>query len=101
MRVNAVHGAVIALSFALPLHGQEGRTDVEVRFRNQCRFAAQVVATGHPHPHREWALGYVANCEIEGPNVLASIWRTASVGGEDLTSVVWASLRLRDARLYQ
>ena len=54
MNINAVHGAVAALFFALPLHGQEGRTDIEVRFRNQCRLAAQVLETGHPHPHREW-----------------------------------------------
>ncbi|HZG41742.1 MAG TPA: hypothetical protein VEY93_02185 [Longimicrobium sp.] len=101
MNINAVHGAVAALFLALPLHGQEGRTDIEVRFRNQCRLAAQVLDTGHPHPHREWALGYIGNCENEGPAVLASVWRTASVGGEDLTSVVWSSLRLRDARLFQ
>ena len=44
-------------------HGQEN-PDV-VKRRNNCRLAAQVIATGRPAPHTEWAWRYIGFCEPE------------------------------------
>lgn len=34
-----------------------------VKRGNNCRLAAQVIETGHPAPHREWAWQYIGFCE--------------------------------------
>jgi hypothetical protein len=93
--------SVVAMMILLPsrLWGQGGEHQLAVKHRNDCRLAAQVLGTGHPAPHREWALRYIANCEGEGPAVLAALWRSAPNSG-DVETLVRSSLRLRDARLY-
>lgn len=90
----------VVVLISAPLHGQGGDTEIDVKRRNNCRLAAQVLRSGHPHPHWDWALRYIARCEGEGPAALASVWRTAPASGE-MDRLVWSTLRLRDARLYQ
>lgn len=36
-----------------------------VRHRNNCRLAEQIVSTGNPAPHEEWALSYIGACGLE------------------------------------
>lgn len=43
----------------------------QAHHREQCRFAAQIVATGQPSPHRAWALSYISVCGAEGGAALA------------------------------
>lgn len=86
--------------FALPLAGQEADAAVAAKHRSNCRLAAQVLETGRPDPHREWALRYIGECEGEGAIVLGRLWQTVA-GGAEVEPLVWSSLRLRDARLYQ
>ncbi len=95
---------VIAIAMVLahvyPVWAQDADPSLQARHRNNCRLAAQVLETGHPHTHRRWALGRIAGCAVEGPVVLASLWRGIPAGDE-VAPLVRASLRLRDARLYQ
>ena len=42
-------------------HGQADRD--AIKRRNDCRLAVQVIETGHPAPHKEWAWKYVTFCE--------------------------------------
>lgn len=99
---SAIRFFFVALGslFALPLAGQQADAAVAAKHRSNCRLAAQVLETGHPHPHRAWALRYIGECEAEGAIVLSRLWQTVA-GGAEVEPLVWSSLRLRDARLYQ
>lgn len=66
-----VAGAVL---IAEPLSAQADERE-DVRIRNDCRLAAQVLRTGHPAPRRAWALGAIRRCGTSGPSVLADVWR--------------------------
>lgn len=49
--------------FALPsLLGAQTNPAV-VKHRNDCRLAKQVLETGHPAPHRDWALQRIDGCD--------------------------------------
>lgn len=70
-RVAHVQLAIFALcACATPACGQANPDSVHLRER--CRFAAQIVATGHPAPHEEWAVAFVRNCGAQGASALAS-----------------------------
>jgi hypothetical protein len=79
-----------------PLAAQSEGQDRHVR--NDCRLAAQVLETGHPAPHYEWALEFIAKCEETGAPVLAALWRSA-VNTEHLNRLYVSSYLLRDARI--
>lgn len=66
--------------------------------RNGCRLAAQVLETGHPAPHYDWALEFIAKCEETGAPVLAALWRRAA-DTEHLNRLFLSSYLLRDARI--
>lgn len=46
-----------------------------VKLRNDCRLAAQTIATGHPAPHIEWAFDRIPDCGSEGATALATAIR--------------------------
>lgn len=85
---------------AAPAAGQRDARDLQVKHRNDCRLAAQVLTTGHPHTKRAWALQQISGCEGEGPAALATVWQTLTDGSE-IDALVTSSLRLKDVRLYQ
>lgn len=92
--------AVLALA-ALPgvLHAQ---TDPDsVKHRNDCRLAAQVLATGHPAPHYSWALDQAWNCP-ETAAGLADRLRSSGTLRDTaaLNALTAPTLRLRDGRIY-
>lgn len=62
--------SVLALAPVIA-HGQESNPHDSVQFRNQCRLAAQVIRTGHPAPHRQWASSHITACGGEGGAALA------------------------------
>lgn len=73
----------------------------EAQNRNDCRLAAQVVTTGHPAPHREWAYAVIQECEDSGPASIAAMWMgSRRLGPEELPLLIRATRGLRDARLY-
>jgi hypothetical protein len=68
------------------------RESTDVRLRNDCRLAAQVVRTGHPSPHREWAYGVIRQCGESGPPAVAARWLTAPPNErEDLRELIGAT----------
>lgn len=86
----------VAITQGRSLEAQTERQDPHVR--NDCRLAAQVLETGHPAPHYEWALEFIAKCEETGAPVLAALWRSAA-DTEHLNRLYVSSYLLRDARI--
>lgn len=92
--------AFLALGF-FPARGfGQGREARDVHLRSDCRQAAQILATGHPAPHREWALDVIWECDQSGPPVLVEMWRTAGSSEAELGDLIRRSVNLRDARIY-
>lgn len=56
------------------VHAQSTKSD-EAQARGDCRFAAQILRTGQPAPHREWAYHAIGKCADSGPGVLIEKWR--------------------------
>jgi hypothetical protein len=80
-----------------PLEAQTERQDPHVR--NDCRLAGQVVETGHPAPHYQWALEFVRHCEVTGPPVLVALWSRPPSDADHLNQLFLSSYRLRDSRV--
>jgi hypothetical protein len=84
-----------------PLAAQEGANPAAIHHRNQCRLAAQVLETGHPHPKYPWALNYIMICEEQAPPVLVQMWRRQLTDTLEVRHVMTASSRIRDRRIYE
>lgn len=79
----------------------QGRESSDVQLRNDCRLAVQIVRTGHPAPHRDWAFGMIRQCGDSGPAALAARWRTAPPAEkEELTHLLSASGTFRTRQLF-
>lgn len=91
--------AVLLLTATAPAKAQDDRA-AEVTKRNNCRLAAQVLTSGHPHPRYEWARVTVVDCEDEGPAFFARQWATAPADTAALREMIAGSSRVRDARVY-
>jgi hypothetical protein len=72
----------------------------EVRHRNNCRLAAQVLRTGHPAPRYEWARRLITSCPVEGPDFLVERWHAVRGDTAELRDLVFHTGRRRDVRLY-
>lgn len=79
---------------------QESEMPSEVRIRNNCRLAAQVLTTGHPHQRTDWARAYIVNCVDEGPAHFSAQWASAPADTSSLRELIHASTRIRDARVF-
>lgn len=101
LRRTTLAAVALALATAVThdqsLGAQTERQDPHLR--NDCRLAAQVLDTGHPDPHYEWALEFIAKCEETGGPVLAGLWRRPSADSADLNRLFLSSYRLRDSRI--
>lgn len=74
-----------------------------VKHRNECRLAEQVMTTGRPEPHREWARGYIAFCGPESwARAAATALRRLSMSEDRRTlEKEWGRVRLlRDSTLF-
>lgn len=65
--------------------------------RNDCRLASQVLRTGHPAPHRQWAWSVIPSCTDSAGPVLAAVWN--SPAESELGQLWGASHSVGDARL--
>jgi hypothetical protein len=83
-----------------PALAQESDRPADAHKRNNCRLAAQVLTSGHPHPRHEWARTYIVDCEDEGPAYFANQWSAASGDTATLRQLMAGSSRVRDARVY-
>jgi hypothetical protein len=74
-----------------------------VKHRNECRLAEQVMTTGRPEPHREWARGYITFCGTESWARAASTALIRLRTSEDrrILEKEWGRVRLlRDSTLF-
>jgi hypothetical protein len=93
----AVVGLAVGLMYQLPLSGQPESQDPHLR--NDCRFAGQILQTGQPSPHYDWALGAIRLCSETGGEVLASLWSRPPTDSATLNKLFLASYTVRDARI--
>jgi hypothetical protein len=98
---------VVACAAALslvPLESRaqdQGANPLMVKHRNDCRLAAQILTTGHPHTKRDWARGYIANCENEGVPAIVQEWRNVPSDTAAVVQLMRASTSIRDMRIYE
>lgn len=69
--------------------------------RNDCRLAAQILTTGEPHPHREWALERIRACNESGGAALASVWSTPPTDRDELDRLYWTTAGFLDSRILE
>jgi hypothetical protein len=96
---RAVLGGVLCA--AAPMRAQGAPPANEAQKRNDCRLADQVVRTGHPAPHREWAYTMLLGCEETEPAAIAAMWTGARHPvGDEFQFLIRATRRVRDRRVY-
>ncbi len=88
---------VLAASALTPhLSAQPSERD-DVRRRNDCRLAGQVLRTGHPAPRWDWAVSYIRRCEQSGPEALIFAWTArAPRERQALGRLAWAMRQFPD-----
>jgi hypothetical protein len=83
-------------------HAQDhGANPLMVKHRNDCRLAAQVLTAGEPRTKRDWARGYIRNCENEGPPAIVAEWRNVPSDTAAVVQLMHASTAIRDMRIYE
>jgi hypothetical protein len=93
----AVFGLTVGLLHSVPASGQGESQDRHLR--NDCRQAGQILQTGQPAPHHEWAIGTIFRCVETGGEVLASVWARPPTDSSSLNGLFFASYTLRDRRV--
>lgn len=89
--------AASVLASAAQAQGRSERDSVQLR--NACRLAGQILTTGYPDPHYDWALSRIRDCDVSGPLTLGTMWQQATGDSAPLVQLVYQSQRLRDSRL--
>lgn len=98
---NSLWAFILLGALAMPAAGQASPDSVHRR--NECRRAVQIMRTGVPAPHREWASGYIRLCGAEGKAVTLGAIRAArnSTDRALLEDVTRPTLYLIDADFYE
>lgn len=92
----------VLLLVAFPELGSAQARPDSVKLRNDCRLAEQVLTTGHPAPHREWASWTIRKCAGAGPVVAQAIFRLRTSADTALLKVVTAPAAVvRDREIYE
>lgn len=73
----------------------------EIRHRNDCRLAAQVLTHGQPAKKRSWAMNLISSCPEHAGPALATLWREATEDTLALQALFWRSYYVRDHRIYE
>jgi hypothetical protein len=98
LMIRALLMVVIAL---VPVSAAaQARESIDARHRADCRFAGQILTTGHPATHRAWAFEMIDQCQDTGPAVLTTLWWNAPAAKATLDSLTVPSVRLWDQRLF-
>ena len=95
--------SLLALAgWAAPAHGQANPDSVKLR--NDCRLANQVLETGHPATHFQWATAVIHYCganAVAAANI-AALNRLRSSSDTVALAQIWNQLQyVRDARVYR
>lgn len=85
---------VFLLGIGIPVAAQGQADPDSVKLRNDCRFAAQVLSTGHPSPHMDEALTTISSCGKEAVSPLLNMWDGDLSSRDDLLPLVMATRRL-------
>jgi hypothetical protein len=72
----------------------------DVKHRNDCRLAAQILSHGQPDVKRPWALGVIGTCE-EGASILLQVWGDPPPEDAELQQLYHASARSGDGRVFE
>ncbi|NUO64837.1 MAG: hypothetical protein HOQ11_06630 [Gemmatimonadaceae bacterium] len=102
MRTTALLGCALAL-VGPSVGAQESATADSARLRERCQFASRALASGHPDPHRQWALNFIRLCPGDAGPVLAAQWEggnAASPSPAELNDLVFSSQKIRDQRVF-
>jgi hypothetical protein len=100
MRVLRVLVLCAACVAPATLHAQE--TPHEIRRRNDCRLAEQVIRTGHPAPHLRRAYERARYCPNIGRAVAEAMNRSRTSNDTALLNAITSPMmNLRDGRVYE
>ncbi|MDB4951310.1 MAG: hypothetical protein JWM27_3959 [Gemmatimonadetes bacterium] len=92
--------ALLCIPAALPAQSEVSDS---VRLRNACRQAVQVITSGHPAPHQQWAWELAPFCghDVYVRLVVDSIRRTRLSADLHALGPIWhKTLNVRDANLF-
>lgn len=100
------HPFLVAMLFlvaaVVPSAAQENEHASQVRHRNECRLAAQVLTAGAPDLKKPWARSRIGSCAPEyAVPALVTWWQVRSSDVSDLGELHEASRRVRDRRIYE
>lgn len=98
MKTTVILACAVLAVYACPAAGQATESR-DVRLREECRLAGQILRDGHPAVRRTWALGTIDLCPSGGPVVLADLWSRRPADPVVLEELVVPSARLWDRRL--
>lgn len=99
MRLAHLLAGALALWASTSAVGQNSEQSAEVRHRNDCRLAAQVLQTGHPANRAGWAVEMIGTCAKEGPAVLVQLWSQPALDSTTAGQLLNAGSRIRDERI--
>lgn len=71
----------------------------EVRHRNDCRLATQVLTLGRPADRYDWALTTIGTCADAGATV-AHVWESPPTGEGELQRLYESTARIKDGRVF-
>ena len=94
---------LLLLAGGADLSAQQLHAD-SVQHRNSCRLAEQVIRTGHPAPHTDWALRFIASCGAEtyASAVTGAVLRLRTESDLSVLGPYWYHSRyLLDASLFE
>jgi hypothetical protein len=95
------HICLIALALLVPALASAQVDPRDVKLRNDCRLAAQVLTTGNPAVHLRWAASKIRVCPGGGDAVAASILGLRTSRDTALLNTVsWPASEIRDRRIH-
>jgi len=71
----------------------------EIKHRNDCRLAEQVLVKGEPANKRAWALQLIGTCD-EAPAVLVGLWTSPPTDADEIQSLYYASIHSGDPQVF-
>lgn len=102
MKIFFLAAAGTLLLSSTSLFAQGAGDPDDKHHRNDCRLALQIVETGHPAPHREWAYSLLPGCDATtGPAAVAALWSgRRSVGKDEWSLLVRTTYEFHDRRIF-
>lgn len=96
--------ALVVILAALAPVGVQAQVNADsVKHRNDCRLARQVLESGHPAPHTDWALRQIGGCGAEeyGASIAAAVRRRRTASDTAVLGRLWNPMHfLQDGSLF-